>query len=56
MKKWIIATLAAALVAVLVPLAVVQVTAAGASNVTHRHQSGAITIQSWLHANPRSLK
>jgi hypothetical protein len=31
---------------------VVQVTAAGASNATHRHQSGAITIQSWLHANP----
>ena len=52
MKKWIIATLAAALVAVLVPLAVVQVTAVGASNAKHPNQSDAITIQSWLHANP----
>jgi hypothetical protein len=52
MKKWTIARLATAVVAVLVPLAVVQVAAAGASNATHQHQSGVITIQSWLHANP----
>ena len=52
MKKWTIAGLATALVSVIVPLAVVQVAAAGASNTTHQHQSGAITIQSWLHANP----
>jgi hypothetical protein len=52
MKKWTIAGLATAVVAVLVPLAVVQVAAAGASNATHQHQSGAITIQSWLHADP----
>ncbi|MGO9333030.1 MAG: hypothetical protein ACLQCU_03075 [Acidimicrobiales bacterium] len=52
MKKWTIATLAAAVVVVLVPLAVVQVTAAGAAGAKNQRQSGAITIQSWLHANP----
>jgi hypothetical protein len=52
MKKWTMATLAATLAAVLVPLAVVQVAAAGASGAKHEHQSGAITIQSWLDAAP----
>ena len=52
MKKWTMATLAATLTAVLVPLAVVQVAAAGASGAKHEHQSGAITIQSWLDAAP----
>jgi hypothetical protein len=52
MKKWTMATLAATLAAVLVPLAVVQVAVAGASGAKHEHQSGAITIQSWLDAAP----
>ena len=51
MKKWTIATLAAAVVAVLVPLSLTQGAAAGASNVTREHQAGAVRIQSWLYAN-----
>jgi hypothetical protein len=52
MKKWTIAGLATAVVAVLVPFAVVQVASAGTSTVKQQHQAGAITIQSWLYAVP----
>ena len=52
MKKWTIAGLATAVVAVLVPFAVVQVASAGTSTVKPQHHAGAITIQSWLYAVP----
>jgi hypothetical protein len=50
MKKWTIGALAAATVAVLVPLAAVQVASAGVSSAKQQQKSGAITIQSWLDA------
>jgi hypothetical protein len=52
MKKWTIGALAAATVAVIVPLAVVQVASAGVSSAKQQQKSGAITIQSWLNAVP----
>jgi hypothetical protein len=52
MKKSIVATLAAAAAAALVPLTVAQVTSAGATGVKpEQNASGAITIQSWLHSS-----
>ncbi|MGD0440492.1 MAG: hypothetical protein ABSB52_07660 [Acidimicrobiales bacterium] len=52
MKRRTIATLAVTAVAVLVPLAVVQVASAGTSNGKQQRQAGSITIQSWLDAAP----
>jgi hypothetical protein len=53
MKKSIVATLAAAAAAALVPLTVAQMASAGATGLKpQQNASGAITIQSWLHSSP----
>ncbi len=53
MNRRFVAALAATAAAVLVSLAVTQVGAAGAAGVKdQQHQTGAITIQSWLYAVP----
>jgi hypothetical protein len=53
MKKSILATLSAVAAATLVPLSVAQVTSAGATGIkSQQNGSGAVTIQSWLHASP----